>query len=326
MLARRLERAAAQIRMLVVGGLNVDHHLKVGSLPADDGAARIDDWHDDIGGHAGNCAVALSRLGASVWVLGAVGDDAAGRAILNELRQAGVHTDLTRTVQGRASGRVVIPTLPGRRFMLMSRGANDALTPEAGAIDANGRFDGVLVFDPPPAVTASLLRSHGSAGPPVYWNPGGLLRDRAWFHRHAIRAAAVIVNEVEFGALFEEFGWEQAMGQSSRDGGPFVIVTRGRRGAVLLAGGVKRVVRPYRVRCVDATGAGDAFTAGYALGSAFRLEPAARVRLGNLTGALATTALGAHTAPSGWDQVLRHTGPGDPLRQALEAMGGCHVG
>jgi ribokinase len=324
MLARWLERAAAQIRMLVVGGLNVDHHLKIRSLPADDGAARIDDWHDDFGGHAGNCAVALSRLGVGVWVLGAVGDDAAGRSILNELQQAGVHTDLTRTVQGRASGRVMIPTLPARRFMLMSRGANDALTPEVRPIDANGRFDGVLIFDPPPAVTASLLRSHGSAGPPVYWNPGGLLRDRAWFHRHAIHAAAVIVNEVEFGALFDELGWEQAMGRS--DGGPIVIVTRGRRGAVMLAGGVKRVIRPYRVRCVDATGAGDAFSAGYALGSAFGLKPAARVRLGNLTGALATTALGAHTALSGWDQVLRHTGPGDPLRRALAAIGGGHVG
>src|SRR6185503_15813793 len=112
-----IKSALAAKRLLVIGGLNVDQHLRVEEQPVDDGSARISEYEVGFGGHAGNCAVQLARLGVNVFVLGAVGDDADGAALLADLEYSCVDTSLVSRLAGHHTGRVVIPSFPDRRYM-----------------------------------------------------------------------------------------------------------------------------------------------------------------------------------------------------------------
>src|SRR4051794_32167985 len=94
-----------RVHALVVGSLVVDFTFRVPSWPRPGEvvlATAFDIYH---GGKGYNQALALARLGASVTLLGAVGDDEYGARIaaaLNDagvdshalLRLAGVHTTL----------------------------------------------------------------------------------------------------------------------------------------------------------------------------------------------------------------------------------------
>ncbi|HLL90026.1 MAG TPA: PfkB family carbohydrate kinase, partial [Tepidisphaeraceae bacterium] len=64
--------------------------------------------------------------------------------------------------------------------------------------------------------------------------------------------------------------------------------------------------KPFKVKVVDTTAAGDAFTAGYAVSLAEGREPVEALRFANAAGALACTAFGAQ--------------PALPARAAVEAL------
>ena len=75
-----------------------------------------------------------------------------------------------------------------------------------------------------------------------------------------------------------------------------VLVTQGKEGFIP---GHEGTVTPYPatpVKCVDPTGAGDAFVAGLLYGLAAGLELVPAITLAQRCGALATTAKGAMTA------------------------------
>ncbi len=84
--------------MLVVGSANADLVVTVDRRPTGGETGLGGDTEILPGGKGANTAVAAARLGAEVALLGAVGDDAHGRLLLDSLRESGVNTDLVRVV------------------------------------------------------------------------------------------------------------------------------------------------------------------------------------------------------------------------------------
>ena len=80
-----------------------------------------------LGGSAAITACGAARLGLSTAIVGAVGDDAAGRLALDELARRGVDTSSVRVVQEQASGLTVHVLSGGDRAMITSRGTLDEL-------------------------------------------------------------------------------------------------------------------------------------------------------------------------------------------------------
>jgi len=292
-----IKSALAAKRLLVIGGLNVDQHLRVEEQPVDDGSARISEYEVGFGGHAGNCAVQLARLGVNVFVLGAVGDDADGAALLADLEYSGVDTSLVSRLAGHHTGRVVIPSFPDRRYMLMYRGANDSI--DVDLVHEVMGFDAVILFDPTIQFADELFTflSRRDVRPTLYWNPGGLLANSPWTRTRMGCADVVIMNRVETraacdgpvtGSLLERLG-EQRPGFR-------LIETLGRGGARLHA--ASRIVDAgsYTAQVVDETGAGDAFTAAFAAFDSIDFAECSSLKLANAAGACAVEALGARTA------------------------------
>jgi len=102
-----------------------------------------------------------------------------------------------------------------------------------------------------------------------------------------------IVAEQVATELTGESGLERALRRLRRDHAGPLCVTRGERGAVLLAGDTFYEQPAFRVQAVDTTGAGDVFRAGFIYALLRGDPPAALLRFAAAAGALSCTREGA---------------------------------
>ncbi|GAG34537.1 unnamed protein product, partial [marine sediment metagenome] len=121
---------------IVLGDINRDLLVHVRSFPkpSRDNPADAAIWA--LGGSAFNAAAALVKLQIPTGVIGRVGKDNEGQAILREMSKMGIHTGAVQKDPERPTGICIIPiTADGERTLIGARGANRALEPE-GVLDA----------------------------------------------------------------------------------------------------------------------------------------------------------------------------------------------
>ena len=87
-------------RVTVVGSINMDLVVSTERLPSPGETILGTDFQRFGGGKGANQALAAARMGASVRLIGKVGTDEAGRALVGDLLRAGV--EISRI--GRAEG------------------------------------------------------------------------------------------------------------------------------------------------------------------------------------------------------------------------------
>ncbi|MGH7921762.1 MAG: ribokinase, partial [Candidatus Dormibacteraceae bacterium] len=117
-------------RVVVVGSLNVDLTVRTRRLPRPGETLHGSPLGVSPGGKSANQAAAAARLGASVGLLGAVGDDDHGALLLRELEAAGVDVTRVRRLPGRTTGSALITVDEhGENTIVISPGANGELTP-----------------------------------------------------------------------------------------------------------------------------------------------------------------------------------------------------
>ncbi|MDQ2965864.1 MAG: carbohydrate kinase family protein [Chloroflexota bacterium] len=226
------------------------------------------------GGSAANTARWLARLGARTTLIGAVGRDQAGRALVDAVRSDGVVARVSR-IAGERTGRIgVLVTPTGDRSFVADRGAADHLE----ALDLRAAwFEKAellhlpiysMLGDPLGGATRRALRLARLAGAQVSLDLssiGPLLAGGR-------RAATTLVQFVNPDLLFATGAEAEALlGQPAVEGllafAPIAVVKRGPEGATVLAAeGANRLrfeVATERKRATDTTGAGDAFDAGF---------------------------------------------------------------
>lgn len=231
--------------LCVVGSINVDISVTVGELPIPGETVRGVGPVRGAGGKGANQAAAAARLGAAVRMLGAVGDDADGRAMLENLRRAGVDTSGIRVVEDPTGTALITVDAAGENTIVVCAGANDA-------VEGSGPFapdEAVLAqLEIPPhaieALAASVSGFLALNAAPAREVSETVLR----------RADLVIVNDAEFAAL------------PAVSAARLVVVTHGARGASLWREGTRVLTAPSPVvDAVSAVGAGDAFSAAITL-------------------------------------------------------------
>lgn len=231
------------------------------------------------GGKGLNQAVAAARAGAATTFVGAVGDDDAGRTLLDVLDREGIDRSAVRRVVGPTGRALIVVSDTGENSIVVVPGANAAAT--AGDLPP---CDVLLVqLELSLNVVAGALRAAREAGVTTVLNPA----PAAVLDNDVITCCDVVVpNEHELEAL----GGVDAL--LARGAGA-VVVTRGAAGAdVCTAAGAERVAA-LGVDAIDTTGAGDAFcgTLATALASGATLIHAAL--RASAAGSLATTRHGA---------------------------------
>lgn len=249
----------------VLGGINLDTLLRVGSLPHPGETVLGSGLFSALGGKAANQAVAVARAGVSVALLGAVGADVEGGRLIRTLSAAGVRTDGLRRLPHTPTGRAtVLVDGAGQNVIVVTPGANGTLTAEGveefGADITSAKIL-VVQGEVPLAASAAavLLATRHGVRTLVNLAPYGKL-DAA-----AVAAAdPLIVNEVEASQLLgrDVTGVDSVrviaeLARFSRS----AVVTLGADGAVVVDRdrSVHHIPAPAAPDVVDTTGAGDAF-------------------------------------------------------------------
>src|ERR1700684_500072 len=117
-------------RIAVVGSNMVDLVTYVDRMPIKGETVEAPSFEMGHGGKGGNQAVAAAKLGASVVMVTAVGDDMFADATIRNLEAVGVDTSHVRRVKGKPSGVAPMMVEPsGENSILIVKGANADLSP-----------------------------------------------------------------------------------------------------------------------------------------------------------------------------------------------------
>jgi sugar/nucleoside kinase (ribokinase family) len=254
-------------------------------------------------------AVQAARLGAKVAAIGAVGEDAFGNCIIDQLRADGVDTRGLKRLSTHTTGVafVAYSSDGSRDFVFHVRhAAAGQLVPEM--LD-RALFDGLRLLH----LTGSTLSIHDDAletglraleiaqavGAKFAFDPN--FRPQLMPVEIArevftpfVQAADIIIPTAEEARLLTgRPTTEQAVAALLEDKPEhIVIVTQGKDGCTLYTQRGSQYIAGYSVEAVDPTGAGDCFDAGFLVRWLAGDTLADAARFANACGALAVTARG----------------------------------
>ncbi len=294
-------------QVVIVGSINMDLVVRVQHLPRAGETLHGHQLLQIPGGKGANQAVAVSQLGGHAVMVGRVGDDGFGPSLRSSLDDRGVDTRFVTTTTGCSSGVAVISVeQSGENSITIIGGANQRLTSEdvSNCEQIIAAADVLLVQLETPLTTVAtaieLARAHGvttivdpapAPTPPL----PDLLHQVEVFSPNQTEAEVLTGISVR---TYEDA--ERAAAVLHARGARDVILKLGAMGALVYRGPahIERI-HTRSVPVVDTTAAGDAFTAGLAIGYALGWNPTETTRFGCAAGTLATTRLGAqHSMPT----------------------------
>lgn len=279
-------------RITVVGSINMDLVVSTERLPSPGETILGTDFQRFGGGKGANQALAAARMGASVRLIGKVGTDEPGRALVGDLLRSGVEIGGIGRADGPTGTAIITVDRQGMNTIVVVPAANALLSPAdvEAARDVIAGSDAVLMqLEVPMATVMAAAAIACAAGVAVFLNPSPVqpLPDAL-----LDGLAFLVVNETELAALTE------GTGDAARllaKGVKQIVLTLGERGARLLTVEGAREVPPFRVPSVDSTAAGDAFLGALAATLPDRGLEAA-LETASAAGALATTRMGAQVS------------------------------
>jgi ribokinase len=229
----------------VVGSVNLDLSATVGRLPAPGETVTDAAIANYPGGKGANQALAARRLGAEVYLHACVGDDTNATQALSILKQDGVNLENCVVDKNTPTGLALICVAPsGENQIVVAPGANRSLHPEQLDVAAADAL--ICQLEVPVATIAKAVSEFDGFVclnlAPAKEIPADIIEC----------ADLIIVNETE-----AEF-----YGKQLHENTALLVITKGAKGASLYKEGTKlAVATPPKINAVDATGAGDTFTA-----------------------------------------------------------------
>jgi ribokinase len=236
------------VSIRVIGSINLDIVASGAQLPRPGETVTGAHLAYHPGGKGANQALAATKLGANVTMIGAVGQDGAADQALALLRTHKVNLDSIKVVTDQPTGVALIAvSQSGENQIIVAPGANDAMTPALIGELTGQNYDATIcqLEIPVPTLEAIATQIKGffvlnlAPAQPV---SAPLLK----------RADLIIVNETE--AAF--------YGDELRDIGGLLVVTLGAKGAIMYQGATGKIAASSpNVVPIDTTGAGDTFVA-----------------------------------------------------------------
>jgi ribokinase len=285
-------------RVLVAGEINTDLVGRAARAPEAGETVSGTSFAIFGGGKGANQAVSAARSGATVAMLGAVGDDDFGRQQLDNLLAEDIDIAAVDVTDEAASGvaLIVVEEDTGQNRITYIPGSNLLVDPGAAA-EAAERFGPDVVLSTlalPEPVRTALYAAARALGARVVVNA---TPEPLGVRVHLTRIDALIVNETEAGDLLGHpvtvGGVADAARALAAMGPEIVLITLGAHGALVLSEGEPVLIPAPAVKVVDTTGAGDACCGAFAARLAAGANPTTAARAGVVAGSLATTREGA---------------------------------
>ena len=260
--------------LTVVGSINADITATTSRLPAAGETVGGGRLSRSPGGKGANQAAAAARLGARTRMIGAVGPDTDGQAMLQALRAAGVRIDAIAEATTETGTALIMVDADGENQIAVCEGANASVSLDGIELGADE------------AVLTQLEISLDLISELANRVPGFLAVNAAPAlplpAEVVDRADLIIVNEYEHSQLPQL--------QTAK----LVAVTYGAKGSALLARGEQiAFAEAVPAKPVSTVGAGDAYCAALTIGLTSGLEPERALRAANAVGAAAVEVASA---------------------------------
>ncbi|PNH07921.1 Ribokinase [Tetrabaena socialis] len=310
-----LTDSMVQKPLVVVGSVNADLVLPIERLPRPGETLAAASIETVPGGKGANQAAAAARAGYPTSFIGQFGrDDPNATLLRGALAGCGVDLSHAVDVDGPCGTALILLQAGGENSIIIVGGANQAawqLSDSARQL-LSGAGAVLLQREIPESVNLEVALLAKAAGVPVFLDAGGVEGPIA----PALLACLDVLspNETELARLtgLPTEGEEQvrAAAESLMAAGVrSVLVKLGADGSLLLPGAGSEPIRQLAIRApevVDTTGAGDCFTATYAVAVLEGQDAASALRFASAAGCLCVQRRGAM--------------PSLPSRQEVEAL------
>lgn len=289
-------------RVVVVSSANVDLMLNTDTFPrGGETVVSTGDYAYLPGGKGANAARAVAALGADSVFVCRLGNDRYAKKLLSLYESEGIDTRFITMDRDRKTGMAaVISTPDGESRIIVYPGANGTLTSDNVEDAFTSYPDGALVQMEIPD-DAILAAGHfaSESGAKLVIDAGPAKKDFPFHRMGEIEIFSPNETECEVYTGIRPVDGESALRACVALGRMMktknIVIKMGERGAFAYDGKYSRIVPAYRVNAVDATGAGDVFTAAltvrYLSGENFYDA----VKYANAAGALCASHSGVYT-------------------------------
>lgn len=286
----------------VIGSLNMDLVTKVQVMPRIGETLIGKDYRQIPGGKGANQADAIAKLGASVKMVGAVGDDGFGRELKRSLENDGVDVSNIKTVNDTPTGiAVIMVEEQGDNSIVVIPGANFTLTPKDidNSIKAIEESDIIVTqLETPVETVKYTMKLAKERGKYTILNPAPAAKlddeligciDLLTPNETELEVLSGVKIESEADILT---GAKVLINKGVKE----LVVTLGEKGALYINNDYNQIYPAFRVKPVDTTAAGDSFTAGIAVALSEGKSMGEAIKFATKVGALTVTKAGAQSS------------------------------
>jgi ribokinase len=284
--------------IIVVGSINLDLVVNAGRIPREGETLHGNSFQTFFGGKGANQAVASSRLGAAVTMIGKVGTDSFGPELLRGLQSAGVRTNYVRPSKGSSGVALITTDKGGQNSIVVVPGANgQVLSQDIERYRSRIEKAAIVLaqLEIPMASVEHLATITSKSGVPLMLDPAPAMRlsrkllcSVAWLTPNETESATLLGDRDERGSV--EAIADRILSLGCRN----VVLKLGAKGVYLAGGDTPRLsVKGFKVKPVDTTAAGDAFNGAFAVAIVRGNSPAEAARFACAVAAISVTRAGA---------------------------------
>jgi sugar/nucleoside kinase (ribokinase family) len=261
-----------------------------------------------LGGNGANTSYTLARMGAKTALAGAVGEDPEGADLLAILSSAGVNVSHIQRVTAPTPATVALVRRNSSRAFIHRPGASKIALAQPLAMLPARHFHLANPFGVPALRTLSPqnFAAAKAAGMTTSMDTGW--DSRGEWGRVVLPCAPhvdlLFCNAEEARLLTGKSKALEALQALHSAGIRYVILKRGKRGALASGPGFTAKIPGFRVDAIDSTGAGDVFSGAFLAGWLRGMTITEATRFANAAAALSVTELGSIAGVCTYEETL----------------------
>lgn len=287
-------------KVVVVGSLNMDLVLKVDRNPKVGETLKGDNINYFVGGKGSNQAVAAARLGNTVSMVGAVGDDTFGEKLIKHLSQEQINVSSVNIEEHTFTGIATIMKTPQDNSIVIVPGANDFCDDKLVEENLDLIKDADILitqFEVPNDTVSYAFKKAKEFGVKTILNPAPA---REISKEILNNTDYITPNETEFEVISQKTlntieKLEAEMIRWQENNLTRLIVTRGADGVSFVENGEVVTVSSIKVDVADTTGAGDTFNGALAHCLSHDMNLRDSIKFASRAASLSVTKFGAQT-------------------------------
>lgn len=284
------------MNVVVIGSMNMDYVVNVNKLPKKEETISATSFTTSIGGKGANQAFAAKKLGAEVFMIGAVGNDEAGRRITERMKEENIDTTRIETVNVPTGNAMITVEESGSNTIVVYPGANDYVSKNLIGKNEDIIKEAdfiILQLEIPIESVEYAVKLAKKYNKKVILNPAPAKKIPESLYEFI---DILTPNETELESLSKEKDIKNGAKLLLHRGVKEVVVTIGDKGCYYLSKEDEFIIDSIEVNAIDTTAAGDSFNGALAVGLCEGKSMKETLRFANIVGALTTTKHGAESS------------------------------